>query len=76
MRSLVTVACAVVAAVIGAGATVPVAISASSCGASAGWRLTAGAVTFEVSSAAPGYTSVYLVSAAGEVTAELPSIGR
>ena len=90
MRSLVTVACAVVAAGIGAGAalfttsaapaaagpTVPVAISASSCGTSAGWQLTAGAVTFEVSSAAPGYTSVYLVSAAGDVTAELPSIGQ
>jgi iron uptake system EfeUOB component EfeO/EfeM len=90
VRTLVTVACAVVAAGIGAGAalattsaapaadggTVPVAISASSCGASDGWHLTAGVVTFEMTSSAPGYTSVYLVSAAGDVLAELPSLGQ
>ena len=38
-----------------------------------GWHLTAGAVTLEVTSGAPGYTGVYLVSAAetsgrGDVT--------
>ena len=90
MRNLVTVACAVVAAGIGAGAalattsaapaaagaTVPVSITASSCGASDGWHLTAGAVTFEMTSSAPGYTDVYLVSAAGDVLAELPSLGQ
>ena len=90
MRHLVTVACAVVAVGIGAGAAlvttsaapaaagaaVPVTITASSCGASAGWHLTAGTVTFDVTSHAPGYTSVYLVSAAGDVLAELPSLGH
>jgi len=89
MRNLVTVACAVVTVAIGTGAalfvtsaapaaggTVPVSITASSCGASAGWHLTAGAVTFDVTSRAPGFTSVYLVSAAGDVLAELPSLGQ
>jgi iron uptake system EfeUOB component EfeO/EfeM len=90
MRNLVTVACAVVAVGIGVGAalattsaapaavgkTVPVAITASSCGASAGWQLTAGPMTFDVTSRAPGYTSVYLVSAAGDVLAELVSVGK
>jgi iron uptake system EfeUOB component EfeO/EfeM len=90
VRNLVTVACALVAAGIGAaaalfttsaapasaGETVPVSITASSCGASAGWHLAAGAVTFEVASSAPGYSSVYLVSAAGDVQAELPSLGQ
>jgi high-affinity iron transporter len=68
------------AAPAAAGGTVPVTITASSCGASAGWQLTAGAVTFEVTSRAPGYTSVYLVSesdpAAGDVLAELTSLGQ
>ena len=84
MRNLVTVACAVVAVGIGTGAalvttsaapaaaggTVPVTITASSCGTSAGWHLTAGAVTFDVTSRAPGYTSVYLVSASGDTACE------
>jgi len=90
MRNLVTVACAVVAVGIGAGAafvttsaapaaaggTVPVTVTASSCGASAGWHLTAGPATFDVTSRAPGYTSVYLVSASGGVLAELVSLGQ
>ena len=85
-----TVACAVVAAGIGTGAalattsaapaavgaTVPVTITASSCGASAGWQLAAGPVTFDLTSAAPGYSSVYLVSGNGEVLAELPALGQ
>jgi iron uptake system EfeUOB component EfeO/EfeM len=90
MRNLVTVACAVVAVGIGAGAalvstsaapaaggaTVPVAITTSSCGASAGWHLAAGPLTFDVTSHAPGYSSVYLVSASGAVLAELPTLGQ
>jgi high-affinity iron transporter len=55
---------------------VPVTITTSACGTSAGWHLTAGAVTFDVTSRAPGYSSVYLVSAAGDVLAELPEIGQ
>jgi high-affinity iron transporter len=58
------------------GETVPVTITASSCGTSAGWQLSAGPVTFDVTSRAPGYTSVYLVSAAGDVLAELTSLGQ
>jgi len=92
MRTLVTVACAVVAVGIGTGAalvttsaapapapgggTVPVAVTASSCGASAGWHLPAGPLTFDVTSRAPGYTSVYLVSASNDVLAELVSLGK
>ncbi|HTU72695.1 MAG TPA: EfeM/EfeO family lipoprotein [Trebonia sp.] len=84
-----TVACAVVAVGIGAGGAlvatsaapaaggaVPVTVTASSCGASAGWHRSAGPVTFDVTSHAPGYTSVYLVAASGDVLAELPSLGQ
>jgi iron uptake system EfeUOB component EfeO/EfeM len=90
MRNLVTVAAAVVAAGVGAGVAlattsatpavgggaVPVSVTVSACGSGTGWHLAAGALTVDVSSHAPGYTSVYLTSAAGDVLAELPALGQ